>query len=59
MSDIYRNFNELPINTQINILQTIIKLSKQDETFINIYQKLLNECAIIDNNIFINDITSS
>ena len=59
MSDIYCNFNELPFKFQVDILQTLIKLSKQDETFIYIYQKLLNECTITNNNIFINDITSS
>ena len=59
MSDIFCNFNELPFNKQINILQTLLKLSKQDETFIDIYQKLLNECAITDNNIFIDDMTCS
>jgi hypothetical protein len=58
MCDIYCNFNELPFKTQMNILRTVIKLSEQDKTFIAIYQKLLNECTITDNDIFIDDITS-
>ena len=56
--DIYCNFNELPIKTQMNILKTVIKLSKEDETFKEIYQKLLNESSITDNYIFTDDITS-
>ena len=56
--DIYCNFNELPIKTQMNILKTVIKLSKEDETFKEIYQKLLNESSIINNYIFTDDITS-
>ena len=58
MSEKYFNFNELSFKTQINILQTFIKLSKKDETFKDIYIKLLNEYTNIDNNIFIDDITS-
>jgi len=59
MCDIYCNFNELPIKTQINILKAVVKLSKHDETFIDIYQKLLNDSALTNNNILTDDITSS
>ena len=59
MSDIYCNINELPIKTQINILKTVIKLSKEDKTFEEIYQKLLNDSALTNNNILTDDITSS
>jgi len=58
MSDIYYNFNELSIKTQVDILKTLIKLSKQDESFEEIYQKLLNDSALTNNNILTDDITS-
>ena len=59
MSDIYYNFNELSIKTQVDILKTLIKLSKQDESFEEIYQKLLNVSSVSNNYIFTDDITSS
>jgi len=59
MCDIYCNFNELSIKTQVDILKTVIKLSKEDKTFEEIYQKLLNVSALTNNNILTDDITSS
>lgn len=57
MSDLYYDFCELTIETQKKYLDVIGNLSVDNEFFKNIYQKLLNDNAIVNYYGFADDIT--
>lgn len=59
MSEKYYNFDELSDEVQNNILCSIKVLAIESTFFKKLYFKILNDNAIINNNIFTNDISNS